>query len=140
MAQIGIALGALGLVLAFMGFFPGLMGIPTGAGVGSVQFAAILIGFSLLDLGALIYARFTIYPRIASNLWQQVGVRLVLTGLVLSGMIGFADALGFGSHPPTNDQSSYFGGIQAFGVLLFLGISALGVLLYALMGPPPEDS
>ena len=60
-AQFGIALAALGIVLALMGLFPGVTGIQPAVGVGVVQFVAILIGFTLLDLGALIYVKFTFY-------------------------------------------------------------------------------
>lgn len=140
MPQIGIALSALGMMLAFMGLFPGITGVVSGQGIGIVQFAAILSGFSLLDLGALLYAKFTIFPGRASNLAQQVGLRLTLTGLVLAGMAGFADFLGFGSHGPQQASSTYFGGVQAMLVLICLIGSSFGVLIYALAGTPPEDS
>lgn len=120
MSQIGIALSALGVVLAFMGLFPGITGIITGQGIGIFQFTAVLTGFGLLNLGALIYVKFTIYAAQASNLAQQVGIRLALTGLVLAGMAGFADVLGFGSHGITQASETFFWrGAGAAGDCLF---------------------
>ena len=51
-AQFGIALGALGTMLTFMGLFPGVTGLPPASGIGIVQSVTILIGFVLLIAGA----------------------------------------------------------------------------------------
>src|SRR4051794_27708729 len=139
MAQFGIALAALGVVLALMGLFPGVTGIQAAAGVGIVQFISILIGFSLLDLGALMYVKFTFYAGRQANLAQQIGVRLMLTGLVLAGLTGMADFLGFGSHARANGGDVFFGQLQALGLLGSLLVSALGVLVYAVTGSPPDE-
>jgi len=139
-AQFGIALGALGAVLTLMGLFPGVTGLQPAVGVGVVQFAAILIGFTLLDLGALIYAKFTFYVGRPANLAQQIGVRLTLTGLVLAGLTGMADFLGFGSHARTATTDVFFGQLQALGLLGSLLISAVGVVIYAVTGSPPNES
>jgi hypothetical protein len=138
-AQFGIALAALGVMLTLMGLFPGVTGLEPAAGVGVVQFVSILGGFSLLDLGALIYAKFTFYPGRPANLAQQIGVRLMLTGLVLAGLTGMADFLGFGSHQRTETTDIFFGQLQAFGLLGSLLISALGVVIYAITGSPPDE-
>jgi hypothetical protein len=140
MAQIGIAIGALGIVLAFMGLFPGITGIVTGSGIGIVQFTAIWSGFTLLNLGAFLYVKFTIFPGRQSTFAQQIGVRLMLTGLVLAGMVGLADALGFGSHGIQSDGESYFGRIQGILFLACVLIAALGILVYAVMGSPPDEN
>lgn len=139
-AQFGIALGALGIVMALMGLFPGVTGIQIASGVGVVQFAAIIIGFALLDIGALIYVKFTFYVGRPANLAQQIGVRLTLTGLVIGGLTGMADFLGFGSHVRDASGDVFFGQLQAVGLLGSLLLSALGVALYALTGTPPDDS
>ncbi len=65
--QLGVALAALGIVLALMGLFPGVTGIQPAVGVGVLQFVSILIGFGLLDFGALIYAKFTFYVGRTAN-------------------------------------------------------------------------
>ncbi|HVU09794.1 MAG TPA: hypothetical protein VHD90_00895 [Phototrophicaceae bacterium] len=139
-AQFGIAIAALGVVLALMGLFPGVTGVTPTAGVGIIQFLSILVGFALLDLGALMYVKFTFYVGRSANLLQQVGVRLALTGLVLAGLAGMADFLGFGSHARTATSDVYFGPLQALGLLGGLVISALGVLIYAVTGSPPDEN
>lgn len=139
-AQVGIALGALGGVLTFMCLFPGVTGINPAAGIGTVQIFGILIGFSLLIFGALIYVKYTFYPTQPSTLGQQIGIRLALTGLVFAAMSGLADALGFGSHLRVENSDTYFGTWQAAGVVGSFMLSSIGVLIYALLGEPEEDS
>ncbi len=130
-AQIGIALGALGAVLALMGLFPGVTGLEATGGVGIVQVSAILIGFSLLIFGALIYVKFSFYENLPSTLAQQIGTRLALTGLLFAAIAGLADVLGFGSHL---SPDVLIGPLQTVGVIGSYLLSALGVLLYAVAG------
>jgi hypothetical protein len=138
LAQFGIAVGALGGVLTVMGLFPSVTGIRPGIGVGIVQFMTILIGFALLIFGGLIYVKFTFYATRPANLSQQIGVRLSLTGLVLAGMAGLADFLGFGSHAPAVTQP-VFGCWQTIAIVIGFLIASLGVLIYAVTGAPPHD-
>jgi uncharacterized membrane protein len=138
-AQLGIALSALGIVLTFMGLFPGVMGIDAGRGVGIVQYTAILLGFALLHLGALLYVKYSYYVGRRSTLAQQVGIRLTMTGLLFSAMAGIADFLGFGSHLRTETTDVVLGPLQAIGVVGGLLIAAFGVILYAAAGNPPSD-
>jgi hypothetical protein len=138
LAQFGIAVGALGGVLTVMGLFPSITGIRTGVGVGIVQIMTILTGFALLIFGGLIYVKFTFYANRPANLSQQIGVRLSLTGLVLAGMAGLADFLGFGSHVPVAAQP-FFGFWQTTAIVIGFFIASLGVLIYAVTGAPPHD-
>lgn len=133
-AQIGIAIGALGIVLTMMGLFPGVMGLTPARGIGTVQIAIILTGFLLLIIGALVYAKYAFYANQPGTLAQQIGVRLALTGLVLGGLVGLADTLGFGSHPPDAETDTYFGWLQASGVVIGFIIASIGVLVYAISG------
>lgn len=140
-AQIGIAIGVLGLMLASLGLFPGLTGVSPMSGFGMIQFTAVLAGFALLTLGALIYAKFTLYAGRAANLAQQIGIRLTLTGLVVAALAGFSDYLGFGSHLPAGTSAVYLGEIQIIGALLAFVAAFGGVFVYALAGsPPPAES
>ena len=139
LAQIGIALGALGFVLALMGLFPGVTGLPPTPGFGVVQVMLILTGFALLIFGALIYVKFTFYVGCPANLAQQIGVRLALTGLVFAALSGLADFLGFGSHLRTETSDIFLGQWQALGLIGSFVTSAIGVLIYAVTGSPTED-
>ena len=138
-AQIGIVLGALGAVLAFMGLFPGVTGLPPTAGIGIVQLALILAGFTLLIGGAFIYVKYIFYPRRPATLAQQIGLRLSMTGLLLAGFAAMADILGFGSNLRTATSDIYFGPWQAAGLVGGFLVASLGVLLYAVSGPPDAD-
>jgi len=136
LSQLGIAFGALGVVLTFMGLFPGVMGLRPAQGIGIVQIVIILSGFSMLILGALIYVKYAYYTDQPSTLAQQIGSRLALTGLIISGLIGFSDTLGFGSHTRAEGEP-FFGSWQAVGIVLGFLIASVGVMVYALTGKDP---
>lgn len=135
-AQFGIALGTLGAMLTVMGLFPGVTGVAPTGGIGIVQVFIILNGFALLISGALIYLKFTFYYRKSANLVQQIGVRLSLTAIMLATMIGFADLLGFGSHPRANGSDTFLGLLQAAGMIGSFLTASLGVIIYAVSGNP----
>jgi hypothetical protein len=134
LGQVGIAIGALGLVLTLMGLFPGVTGLTPTPGIGAIQIFAILVGFVLLIFGALIYVKFTFFTHRPPTLMQQVGTRLALTGLVLAAMAGLADVLGFGSHGFNFTGDNFLGPLQAAGLIGSYLISCLGVLIYAVAG------
>lgn len=132
--QIGIALGALGIVLAIMGLFPGLTGVEDTPGIGIVQVFMLLVGYSLLLTGAIIYIKFTFYAGVPATLIQQIGMRLALTGVLFASLAGLSDILGFGSHVRSDTVDIFFGYLQATGILASFAVSSIGVLVYALAG------
>lgn len=139
-SQLGIAIGALGAMVMLMGLFPGITGVQPTSGVGVVQMFAVLFGFMLLIIGALIYVKFAYYGRQPANLTQQIGTRLALTGIVLAALAGLADALGFGSHGAEFTEIQFLGPWQAAGIIGSYIMSCLGVLIYALGGTPDPDA
>lgn len=134
--QVGIAIGALGIMIAIMGLFPGITGVEATPGIGVVQVMMLVVGDALLVFGALIYLKFTFYLNTTANLVQQIGVRLSLTGLVFAAIAGLADILGFGSHLRTESSDILFGTLQAIGLLASLLLTSIGVLIYAVSGEP----
>jgi len=134
--QVGIAFTALGIMVGLMGLFPGVTGVEETAGIGVVQVFMLLIGYALMTFGGLIYVKFTFYPGVKSNLTQQIGIRLMLTGLLFAAIAGLADILGFGSHLRTDTTDIFFGGLQGIGIIAFLTISSFGVLIYTVAGNP----
>ena len=135
-AQVGIALGALGVMICFMGLFPGMTGAEPTLGIGIVQVVMLLFGYALLVFGALIYVKFTFYLGVTSTLSQQIGIRFALTGILLAALAGLADILGFGSHVRSNITDIFFGQWQMVGILASFAISSAGVLLYVVAGLP----
>jgi hypothetical protein len=134
--QVGIAIGTLGIVIALMGLFPGITGVEETPGIGMVQIIMLLLGYGLLVLGAVLYIKFTYYLGARSNLTQQIGVRVIMTGLLFAAIAGLSDILGFGSHVRTETRDIFFGGLQGIGLLASLAISSFGVLLYTVAGDP----
>ena len=133
-AQVGIALGALGVIISVMGLFPGVTGAAPTAGIGLVQVIMVLMGYTLLILGALTYIKFTFYLNVPSTLVQQIGTRLALTGILFAALCGLADILGFGTHIRDDVVDIFFGQLQMVGILASFGLSSLGVLVYVLAG------
>ncbi len=133
-SQVGIALGALGGMICFMGLFPGVTGAEPTVGIGLVQVVMVLIGYTLLILGALTYLKFTFFLEAPANLVQNIGTRLALTGILFATLSGMADILGFGTHIRDDAGDLYFGQLQMIGILASFGLSSFGVLVYVLAG------
>lgn len=133
-SQVGIALGALGGMVCFMGLFPGVTGAEPTVGIGLVQVVMVLIGYTLLILGALTYLKFTFFLEAPANLVQNIGTRLALTGILFATLSGMADILGFGTHIRDGAGDLYFGQLQMIGILASFGLSSFGVLVYVLAG------
>jgi cellobiose-specific phosphotransferase system component IIC len=113
------------------------MGLRPALGIGIVQIFIILSGFTLLIYGAILFVKFAFYAGKASTLVQQIGVRLAVTGLMFSALVGLADTLGFGSHP-RSEMEPYFGWLQGAGMIAGFVIASIGVLIYAMAGDPNE--
>ena len=133
-SQVGIALGALGGMICFMGLFPGVTGAVPSVGIGIIQVVMVLIGYTLLILGALTYLKFTFFLDVSANLVQNIGTRLALTGILFAALAGMADILGFGTHIRDGTSDLYFGQLQMIGILASFGLSSFGVLVYVLAG------
>ncbi len=141
--QISITIGALGIVIALIGLFPGIVGLETTPGVGVLQVLVVLLGFSILFTGAYIFAKRSFYAGLPNTLAQDIGVRLTLTGLLIAVAAGLADVLGFGSHTPSETTRPFLGRLQA---VVFVGgilTASIGVVIFALFGPDqpePDDA
>lgn len=133
-SQVGIALGALGAMICFMGLFPGVTGAAAVAGIGLVQVLMIVAGYGFLVLGALIYLKCIFFLGVPATLSQQIGVRLAITGILFAGMAGLADIVGFGSHIRADASNFFFGQLQMAGILTSFALSSVGVLVYVLAG------
>jgi len=137
--QVSITISVLGIVIALIGLFPGIVGLNTTEGVGVLQVLVLLLGFTLLFSGAYIFARQAFYPGQPNTLAQDVGVRLTLTGLLIAAAAGLADVLGFGSHPPTETERPLLGNLQAVALIGGLVIASVGIVVFALIGPSTKE-
>jgi len=138
--QVSITLGALGVVITLTGLFPGIAGLEAASGVGVLQVLIILLGFSLLFIGAYIFAQRAFFAGLPRTLAQDIGIRLTLTGLLLAAAAGLADVLGFGSHAPTEESRPLLGNWQAAAFIGGFLIASSGVLIYVLFGPSHPET
>lgn len=128
LAQMGILSIALGGVLLLVGLFPFAADLDSAPGVGVTQLATIIGGLFFFVLGGYVVLYGLQHAGRPRSLMRDVGVRLGMTGLVVSAASTLADTLGFGSHT----SGTLLGGVQIGGILVGFGLAALGVLVYGL--------
>jgi len=98
-------------------------------GIGLLQIGTFLFGITIMTLGAYIYAYATRHRALPRSLREDIGLRLMATGLVICYTTGFADVLGIGSN--FGAERPLMGLIQASGVALGVLVIVVGIFLYA---------
>ncbi|MBI4770822.1 MAG: hypothetical protein HY784_10545 [Chloroflexi bacterium] len=134
LARASVALIVAGSFVFLIGVFPQIIALALTAGTGVLQILVFLLGLGMMLLGAYLYLYATRRRALETSLREEVGKRLIATGYVFALASGFADVLGIGSHVG-GLQAPYFGWLQASGVALGVGVSTLGLFLYAARRP-----
>ena len=129
LARFGVAVVVFGFFLFFIGVVPDVIQLGITPGIGLLQTGAFLVGISLMTLGTYIYAYATRHRAMPRRLREDIGLRLMATGLVMAYATGFADVLGIGSH--FGLDRPLFGLWQAAGVAGGVFIIITGIILYA---------
>jgi hypothetical protein len=129
LARFAVAVIVLGFVVFVLGIFPELIRLDITPGIGLLQIGLFMAGLSLMTLGGYIYAYATRHRALPRRLREDVGVRLMATGLVIAAATGFADVLGIGSH--FGADRPLLGPLQALGICLGILVIGVGVILYA---------
>jgi hypothetical protein len=93
--------------------------------IGFVQITVFLIGLAIIALGSY-HTLMSFWPKTKKSLLADFGSRVVSTGYVICVFTSLADVFGFGSHPLPN---VFFGPLQAIGVMIGMGLIALGFLM-----------
>jgi hypothetical protein len=124
-------LDVLGAIILFLGLFPFAVDLGI-EGVGLAQIMTWLVGLTLLVLGAYVVVFALVHRDRPRTLLRDIGVRLGMTGLVMSAAAALADIMGFGSHGM--GTSFLFGWVQVVGMLVGFVVAAIGVLIYGLAG------
>lgn len=137
--QISITVGMLGVVTTLAGIFPGIIGLEAAEGIGVLQVLTILLGFSLMFTAAYIFAHQTFFAGLPTTLAQDIGIRLTLTGLLISAAGGLADVLSFGTHTSPEYTRPLLGPLQTAVFVGGLLIASSGVAVYATFGPSAVD-
>jgi hypothetical protein len=129
LAQVAVAVVAAGFVILVIGLSPNLIGLDFTPGVGLLQIAVFLIGLTLMTLGSYIYLYATRHRARPARLREDIGVRLMATGVIMAYASGFADVLGIGTH--YGIQRPLLGPLQAAGIALSMFIIVFGIFLYS---------
>jgi len=129
LARFGVATVVFGFFLFVIGVYPDLIRLGLTPGIGLLQIGTFLLGITVMTLGAYIYAYATRHRARPRRLREDVGLRLMATGLVIAYTTGFADVLGIGSN--YGAERPLLGLVQAAGVALGVLVIVIGIFLYA---------
>jgi hypothetical protein len=129
LARAGLGLVVVGFFVFVFGRFPRLFGLDITPDIGIAQIAVFLFGITIMTLGAYVYMYATRHRGQPRRLREDVGVRLMMTGLVTCYATGFADVLGIGTH--FGAERPLFGPLQAWGVALGAFIILAGIFIYS---------
>ena len=126
--NIGLALTIVGFLIFLLGADPDRFGLDRSPYIGFVQTATFSIGLALLCLGGFLCFKACQLKESIQSLAQDIGIRLVATGYLISLISGMADVFGFGTQ--SWPALPFFGPRQAAGVIVGEIIIAIGFILY----------
>ena len=129
LARFAVAVVVAGFFIFVIGLYPRLIRLDITPGIGLLQLGTFLFGITVMTFGADLYAYATRHRALPRSLREDIGLRLMATGLVISYVTGFADVLGIGSH--YGSERPLFGLLQATGVALGVLVIVAGIVLYA---------
>lgn len=128
MVRMGVITSLAGFLIFILGSDPGLFNLNRSPVVGFVQVATFSVGLGIICLGGYLALKGIKPSRHKASILEDIGLRLVGTGYLISLVSGMADVFGFGTQawpaPP------FFGPWQAAGVVIGEVVIALGFLLY----------
>ena len=129
LARTSVGIIVAGFFIFGVGVFPELIRLDRTPGLGIVQIATFIAGITLMTTGAYLYMYATRHRAMPRRLREDVGVRLMATGVVICYVTGFADILGIGSH--FGVERPLFGAFQAWGVALGVLVIVVGIFIYS---------
>jgi len=129
LARAGVAVVVAGFFVFLIGVFPDVVQLDLTPDIGVLQIAGLLTGITLMTLGAYVYMYATRHRAAPRRLREDIGSRLMSTGLVVACATGLADFLGIGSH--FGAERPLFGPLQGWGVAFGVGIIVVGIFLYS---------
>ncbi|HDD62155.1 MAG TPA: hypothetical protein ENF22_06480 [Chloroflexi bacterium] len=126
--NVGLGLTIAGFLIFLLGANPDLVGLDRSPYIGFVQTAVFSTGLAMLCLGGYLSFKACQLADSIQSLAQDIGVRLVATGYLISLISGMADVFGFGTQ--SWPALPFFGPRQAAGVIVGEIIIAIGFILY----------
>ena len=137
MTRAAVASVIFGFFVFIIGLFPAIINLDTKLGVGVLQLAVTLWGLGMMNAGAALWAYSERHRGAPRLLREDIGVRLIATGFVISAFSSLADVLGIGSHNAPR-RLPYLGVWQQAGLAIGILVSVLGLLLYSKRYSPPS--
>lgn len=129
LARVAVGIVIVGFAVFLLGLFPETIRLSLTPGIGLLQIGIFLFGITIMTLGAYVYAYATRHRAMPRRLREDIGVRLMATGLVIAYTTGFADVLGIGSH--FGAERPLLGPLQAGGIALGLVVIVIGIVMYS---------
>lgn len=129
LARFGAGLVGLSFVIFVVGVYPEFFSLDFTGGFGILQIAALLVGLTFMALGAYVYMYATRHRAQPPRLREDIGLRLMATGIVIAWATGMADVIGIGTH--FGQQRPFFGPVQAWGVAVGVMMIVAGIGLYS---------
>ena len=124
----GVSISIAGFLIFLLGADPSLVNLDRSPFIGFVQTATFSIGLAMICLGGFLCFKACQNKESIQSLAQDIGIRLVATGYLISLVSGMADVFGFGTQ--SWPSLPFFGPTQAAGVIAGEIIIAIGFLLY----------
>ncbi|MGB8253010.1 MAG: hypothetical protein WCF08_07315 [Anaerolineaceae bacterium] len=124
--RVGLSITLLGFLVFLLGVRPAIFGLDRSPVIGFVQIATMLVGLAFICVGGYLSLA-SLWPKGATSIGADIGLRLVSTGYVICVFTGMADIFGFGSQPLPG--TPYFGPWQARGMELGILVIIIGFFL-----------
>ncbi len=138
MTRAAVASVIFGFFVFIIGLFPAIINLDTKPGVGVLQLAVTLWGLGMMNAGAALWAYAERHRGAPRLLREDIGLRLIATGFVISAFSSLADVLGIGSHNAPR-RLPYLGVWQQAGLAIGILVSVVGLLLYSKRYSPPSS-
>jgi hypothetical protein len=119
-----------GAVLTTLALGAELLGLDITPGFGVVQMIQLLVGITLLTLGAFLQVWRTRRRGAPRSLQADIAVRLAAMGLVFAYVAGLSDLIGIGTHVDPSFDRPFVGPLQLGGIGLGILSILAGVVLY----------
>src|SRR5689334_14869152 len=84
LARFAVATVVAGFFIFAVGVYPGLIRLDITPGIGLLQIGTFLLGITVMTFGAYLYAYATRHRAQPRSLREDIGLRLMATGLVIS--------------------------------------------------------
>lgn len=131
---IGLIIIAIGFFIFILGTNPGIFNLDRSPAIGFVQSATFSFGLAIICIGGYVSLKASRRALYEQSLLEDIGLRLIGTGYLLSLVSALADVFGLGTQ--SWPALPFLGPSQAIGVVIGEIIIAIGFAMFI----PRRDS